>query len=180
MANVRDMGSPAKLGTKSITVNGTYNASSDNLDGFSQVSVNVPETNYPIEGIAYSTRRYGGDHISLSGVYATAPEDPYCTMFSWPIIPGHRYRLLNSKNAVPNRTRMAFVNGDILATQSYGLLSNVVRDMAVGTYTLQCSPYEYTAPANTTHAIMYAFYNSGGVYENANVYLIDVTDCNLA
>ena len=43
MANVRDMGSPAKLGTKSITQNGTYNASSDNLDGFSQVSVEVPQ-----------------------------------------------------------------------------------------------------------------------------------------
>ena len=42
MANVRNMGSVATLGTKSITANGTYNASADNLDGFSQVSVNVP------------------------------------------------------------------------------------------------------------------------------------------
>lgn len=31
-----------KLGTKTITENGTYNASNDNLDGYSQVSVNVP------------------------------------------------------------------------------------------------------------------------------------------
>ena len=30
------------LGTKSITQNGTYNASSDNLDGYSSVTVNVP------------------------------------------------------------------------------------------------------------------------------------------
>lgn len=30
------------LGTKAITQNGTYNASSDNLDGFSSVTVNVP------------------------------------------------------------------------------------------------------------------------------------------
>lgn len=30
------------LGTKTITVNGTYNASSDNLDGFSSVTVDVP------------------------------------------------------------------------------------------------------------------------------------------
>ena len=42
MANVRNMGSVATLGTKSIVANGTYNASSDNLDGFSQVAVNVP------------------------------------------------------------------------------------------------------------------------------------------
>lgn len=35
-------GQSANLGTKSITSNGTYNASSDNLDGYSQVTVNVP------------------------------------------------------------------------------------------------------------------------------------------
>ncbi len=32
------------LGTKSITANGTYNASGDNLDGYSQVTVNVPSS----------------------------------------------------------------------------------------------------------------------------------------
>lgn len=32
----------ADLGTKSITANGTYNASSDDLDGYSSVTVNVP------------------------------------------------------------------------------------------------------------------------------------------
>ena len=35
-------GGSANLGTKSITENGTYNASSDSLDGYSQVTVNVP------------------------------------------------------------------------------------------------------------------------------------------
>ena len=34
----------AVLGTKSITANGTYNASSDSLDGYSSVTVNVPAT----------------------------------------------------------------------------------------------------------------------------------------
>lgn len=33
----------SSLGTKSITANGTYNASSDSLDGYSQVTVNVPQ-----------------------------------------------------------------------------------------------------------------------------------------
>ena len=32
------------LGTKTITANGTYNASTDNLDGYSQVTANVPNT----------------------------------------------------------------------------------------------------------------------------------------
>lgn len=32
------------LGTKTITANGTYNASNDNLDGYSQVTVNVPSS----------------------------------------------------------------------------------------------------------------------------------------
>lgn len=35
-------GSSATLGTKSIVANGTYNASSDNYDGYSSVTVNVP------------------------------------------------------------------------------------------------------------------------------------------
>lgn len=36
-----DSGSQPVLVTKSITQNGTYNASSDNADGYSQVTVNV-------------------------------------------------------------------------------------------------------------------------------------------
>lgn len=35
---------PSTLITKSITANGTYNASSDSADGYSQVTVNVPPT----------------------------------------------------------------------------------------------------------------------------------------
>lgn len=38
---VSNIPSGANLGTKSITENGTYNASSDNLDGYSSVTVNV-------------------------------------------------------------------------------------------------------------------------------------------
>lgn len=37
-------GGGAVLGTKSIAANGTYNASSDGYDGYSQVDVNVPNT----------------------------------------------------------------------------------------------------------------------------------------
>ena len=37
-----DVAVSPNVGTKSITTNGTYNASSDSLDGYSQVTVNVP------------------------------------------------------------------------------------------------------------------------------------------
>ena len=37
-------GGSAVLGTKTISANGTYNASSDNYDGYSSVTVNVPPT----------------------------------------------------------------------------------------------------------------------------------------
>jgi len=37
-------GGDAVLGNKTITQNGTYNASTDNLDGYSKVEVNVPAT----------------------------------------------------------------------------------------------------------------------------------------
>lgn len=37
-------GGGAVLGTKNITSNGTYNASADSLDGYSQVTANVPNT----------------------------------------------------------------------------------------------------------------------------------------
>ena len=45
MANVRYMGggTSATLGTKDITENGTYNAVNDDLDGYSSVTVDVPE-----------------------------------------------------------------------------------------------------------------------------------------
>ena len=35
-------GGGADLGTKTITDNGTYSASSDNLDGYSEVTVSIP------------------------------------------------------------------------------------------------------------------------------------------
>ena len=35
--------STSNLGTKTVTDNGTYNASSDSLDGYSSVTVQIPE-----------------------------------------------------------------------------------------------------------------------------------------
>lgn len=39
---IGDIPSGGTLGTKTVTANGVYNASSDNLDGYSQVTVAIP------------------------------------------------------------------------------------------------------------------------------------------
>ena len=46
-AIVKEVGVQPSLGTKNITANGTYNASSDNYDGYSSVTVNVPTVSEP-------------------------------------------------------------------------------------------------------------------------------------
>lgn len=43
VVNVPSSGGSAVLGEKTITANGTYNASDDSLDGYSSVNVNVPD-----------------------------------------------------------------------------------------------------------------------------------------
>ena len=56
MANVRYMGggSAATLGTKDIVENGIYNASDDDLDGYSRVTVEVPEPSGTVS-LAYNS-----------------------------------------------------------------------------------------------------------------------------
>lgn len=46
-AIVKEVEVQPSLGTKTITVNGTYNASNDNYDGYSSVTVNVPTVSEP-------------------------------------------------------------------------------------------------------------------------------------
>ena len=92
-------GGSATLITKNITANGTYNASSDNADGYSSVTVAVPSklvagtftgqttdkgsaisvsipytgSGYPVAGIIYATAgafKSGGDIATLAKQYA--------------------------------------------------------------------------------------------------------------
>ena len=44
-------GGGSTLITKSITANGTYSASADNADGYSSVTINVPQTTSPFEKV---------------------------------------------------------------------------------------------------------------------------------
>lgn len=61
-------GGGADLGQKTITVNGVYDASDDSLDGYDQVTVNVPPSGYTIDDVV--TRTVSGD-ITLTSTYIT-------------------------------------------------------------------------------------------------------------
>lgn len=81
-------GEASVLATKSITANGTYNASSDNVDGYSQVTVNVPTPSafVPNVQIAQGVNRVNTTSYSaVSGqtitVSTTGTYDVYWTGF---------------------------------------------------------------------------------------------------
>ena len=101
MANVRDMGSPAVLGTKNITANGTYNASSDNLDGFSQVSVEVPQATL------------GTKSITQNGTYNASADN----------LDGFSQVVVNVATGVPLMSRADWDNLTDEEKQSYGLIA---------------------------------------------------------
>ena len=69
-------GGGSTLGTKTITANGTYNASSDNLDGYSQVTVNVSGGGgsgiwQDSDGYIHVSTEPGSSGISLVSSYLT-------------------------------------------------------------------------------------------------------------
>jgi hypothetical protein len=53
IVDVPQTGSSAVLGTKTITANGTYSASTDSLDGYSAVTVNVPQGSPGVKYVEY-------------------------------------------------------------------------------------------------------------------------------
>lgn len=153
MANVRNMGSVATLGTKSITENGTYNASADNLDGYSQVIVNVPEKTLGTKSIvANGTYNASADNVDgYSQVTVNVPEvvnkmipyssrlysgwyigtqtfkldasDPHAICLSFPVQVGHKYILLSGTTFAFNRNRCGFAQNDIVANPVETLLT---------------------------------------------------------
>ena len=64
--------STPNLGTKTITINGTYNASSDGLDGYSQVTANVPNpstgTLNVTENGTYNVTQYASVNVNVRTV----------------------------------------------------------------------------------------------------------------
>ena len=65
-------GGSAVLGTKSISANGTYSASSDSLDGYSEVTVNVPATgvDIPTFTVTYSSGFTSVQSVTCDKTYA--------------------------------------------------------------------------------------------------------------
>lgn len=61
------------VSSKTITANGTYAASSDNVDGFSQVTVNVPVGASNV----YTTTMTLGTHSSANVALCTLPDEAY-------------------------------------------------------------------------------------------------------
>lgn len=78
-------GGGSTLGTKAINANGTYNASSDNLDGYSQVSVDVPT----------GTPRSSSD-LTANNLTVTAPAGLYAEAAS---------KTLSDQNLVPQNIK---------------------------------------------------------------------------
>lgn len=79
-------GETPTLVTKTITANGTYNASSDNADGYSQVTVNVPTGSAKNVQIAQSVNRVNTtSYTAVTGqsltVAKTGTYDVYWTGF---------------------------------------------------------------------------------------------------
>ena len=70
---ISQISSSATLGTKSITVNGTYNASSDNYDGYSSVTVNVPQEVVPT-GTINITQNGDTDVTNYATAHVAVPE----------------------------------------------------------------------------------------------------------
>lgn len=60
------------LGTKSITTNGTYTASSDNLDGYSSVTVNIHD--YPYGDVLFDNFSANSNNATLSKAYTSYEE----------------------------------------------------------------------------------------------------------
>lgn len=63
----------ANLGTKTITVNGEYNASSDSLDGYSSVTVNVPPTVPIISSLSITPSTSAQTFTATGGVDGYSP-----------------------------------------------------------------------------------------------------------
>lgn len=63
-ANMSGGGGSAVLGQKTITVNGTYDASDDGLDGYDQVTVNVPASGYTLQELATGLEPSGTINIT--------------------------------------------------------------------------------------------------------------------
>ena len=105
-------GGSADLGTKNISVNGTYSAQDDNYDGYSEVTVNVPT----------GTPRTSSD-LTVSGATVTAPAGLYSSNASASVASG--------TEGTPTATKGTVSNHQISVTPS---VTNTVGYISGGTH----------------------------------------------
>lgn len=91
-----DVSGSADLGTKNITANGTYEAEDDELDGYSKVTVNVPDQVTVTDKAPYIFRQSGGDKVVGQSerdmlVGGTIAWNQLCNSASVTVPNGHKY-----------------------------------------------------------------------------------------
>lgn len=133
--------SGATLTTKSITENGMYNASSDNADGYSSVTVNVPTP----------TPRSSSD-LTVSGATVTAPAGYYSVAASKTVASG--------TEGTPTATKGTVSNHSVSVTPS---VTNTAGYIAGGTHTGTAVTVSASELVSGTYAV-----NSSGTKDVTN------------
>ena len=136
MANVRYSGggTSATLGTKEITENGLYNASSDDLDGYSSVTVDVPEPSgsvnlqYTANGtyMDVDVESYETANITVNVPSQTIPtqeKDIIATTSQQVVTPDGGY-LLNRVTVDPQRHMNTYTPATDTSNNDMGIIHN--------------------------------------------------------
>lgn len=123
-----DSGSPANLGTKSISANGVYDASNDGLDGYNQVSVDVQpslqtKTVSPTESAQDITpdASYDGlSKVTVNAISSTYVGSGVNRLSAQTITPGTSNQTISAGQYVSGNITIAgdadLVGGNILST----------------------------------------------------------------
>ena len=114
-AIVKEVGVQPSLGTKNITANGTYNASSDNYDGYSSVTVNVPGpsgTKYISDNGVYDVATFANVNVHVNTV-----AEPYLEL---EVMPNGNLRHSTTTSRLLPLSGFTGINSYVLAGAYYG------------------------------------------------------------
>ena len=181
------------LGTKSITANGTYTASSDGYDGYSSVEVNVSGgtlTNLTPSNASPATITSGTDYHATAGGYAIASYNNVTPSNSSPValtsgdidkMGGNGYAIQSYSSKTPDDSNPPSVSsGSIIKVSSYsGYLYKTQQSMTVdlnpytnGT-TRTCTMKNGVYFTSRTDGTTYASYLKGYVQNGVNHIIVN-------